>query len=834
MLIILIQIYYLNSSTTSNVGNGLSNQHRLTGLQSPAKRFNSIRTRCLEATAILIGGLNNVRVTRLAISNLESVKEGVIKPPQYFKHHKFFLGCVEESFGMINVKDRTEVNYFKAMFQSIVHLTEKITKGNINPSYEETLKSVVNSFFVLIENMLESIERTEDGFSVALMILEELKKLPVNVLTTMKNRPVNDNRKYPPAATILQLMLKKDFIRTAYLLRGSSLKDRYLAVFEKLISISASSKDNGLAALDIVLITVKNEVSDLFTVATKAHLVSSNSSKNNSNDIEMKNSLANLWKIVATYFKNHIDKHSEVNQSKTASLNHDLSACKNVLLHPFEMFPDVSSRAVWNKWADLYRQINMLAALVVTYKSLELERYLSQEGSKLLLKASPIAMQSFVNFCQYLSQQMVSSIPFPTYQDRDSESSAETSIKEIKPVVELLVELSRKALSTDFRDKKSFLTGCSTLCLQLTNILANVSNKGMIRQLFKHVVPALVAFLSLYSTHGHGFEKQVKDMYDQALSMLNAGYEEHSSVQILLDAKKFIVCALAHSNRDVRSKAYQMWLQTFANSVRNQDIPKEVNDALKNHSGIISFDSSISSSSQNHKDGTFAALKTAANPLLNFGHFFDRGKQENEIFKDSPSKSIPDVNIEHPKTPTSATKWIKPTMKSNSSEKNSRRRKLLIEDESSQDFVKISSPGVKKRPLTDHQKDLMTSRRDDIPALYSELSRDDSQVGPLPAQFNSQNLLEAKTSMNSPKTQDEKSNSLLEHSINDPNVKIEKDIEHSEDISKEYSMSIIAPQKNHEKLIPSTKEIYKKGRYSIWTLQMELIFAIDLLYPYSK
>ena len=122
----------------------MSNQHRLTGLQSPAKRFNSIRTRCLEATAILIGGLNNVRVTRLAISNLESVKEGVIKPPQYFKHHKFFLGCVEESFGMINVKDRTEVNYFKAMFQSIVHLTEKITKGNINPSYEETLKSVVN------------------------------------------------------------------------------------------------------------------------------------------------------------------------------------------------------------------------------------------------------------------------------------------------------------------------------------------------------------------------------------------------------------------------------------------------------------------------------------------------------------------------------------------------------------------------------------------------------------------------------------------------------------------------------------------------------------------
>ena len=53
------------------------------------------------------------------------------------------------------------------------------------------------------------------------------------------------------------------------------------------------------------------------------------------------------------------------------------------------------------------------------------------------------------------------------------------------------------------------------------------------------------------------------------------------------------------------------------------------------------------------------------------------------------------------------------------------------------------------------------------------------------------------------------------------NVKVENDIEHSEDISKEYSMSIIAPQKNHEKLTPSTKGIYKKGRYSLWTLKIE-------------
>ena len=43
----------------------------------------------------------------------------------------------------------------------------------------------------------------------------------------------------------------------------------------------------------------------------------------------------------------------------------------------------------------------------------------------------------------------------------------------------------------------------------------------------------------------------------------------------------------------------------------------------------------------------------------------------------------------------------------------------------------------RKRVLTEHQKDKMTSRHDDIPALYSELSRDDSVIN-LPPEFQSQ------------------------------------------------------------------------------------------------
>ena len=183
---------------------------------------------------------------------------------------------------------------------------------------------------------------------------------------------------------------------------------------------------------------------------------------------------------------------------------------------------------------------------------------------------------TFVNFCQHLSQQMVSSIPYPTFQGHDKITTAGSSIQDITPVVGLLVQLCKKAAALDLKDRRSSLTGCSSLCLQLTNLLANISNTGMIRPLIKQVVPALVAFLSLYSNHGHGFEKQVKDVYEQALNQIQARYEGPFTKDFLGEIKVFLTCALSHANRDIRARAHQMWQATFANSVKEEEIPKGI------------------------------------------------------------------------------------------------------------------------------------------------------------------------------------------------------------------------------------------------------------------
>ena len=129
-----------------------------------------------------------------------------------------------------------------------------------------------------------------------------------------------------------------------------------------------------------------------------------------------------------------------------------------------------------------------------------------------------------------------------------------------------------------------------------------------------------------------------------------------------------------------------------------------------------------------------------------------------------------------------------------------------MEDENSQDFVKILSPVVKKRPLTDHQKDKLTSRRDDIPALYSEHSIDDSQTVSIPAQFQSQN----ESDMSICSTKENLSSRIQGFSMNNQanEIKPEKDVPEGGDnfTSIECSMSIIDPKSIVENKITATKE----------------------------
>ena len=95
-----------------------------------------------------------------------------------------------------------------------------------------------------------------------------------------------------------------------------------------------------------------------------------------------------------------------------------------------------------------------------------------------------------------------------------------------------------------------------------------------------------------------------------------------------------------------------------------------------------------------------APSSSFARPLT-FGKYFNSKKDDSD--KKNSSSSLDNTNSSMPK----------------SSPKPKTNKKINIDEESSQDFVVIQSPSNnKKRVLTEHQKDLMRKRRDDIPGKH--------------------------------------------------------------------------------------------------------------------
>ena len=189
-----VVLQFNSSSPGQSVSSSSTNaqQQRQMGLQSPAKRFASIRARCLEATAILFGGLNSVRAARLPIGNLECLTEkGLLKPNHFVKHHSFILWCLNEAFDILNVHDLTEANYFRSIVQSVVSMA-KLVMENVEvvnkEEYKPAFASAIGTFFLTIESMLSVVDRSEDGFNVALIILQEMRRIPCRTIASMSGK----------------------------------------------------------------------------------------------------------------------------------------------------------------------------------------------------------------------------------------------------------------------------------------------------------------------------------------------------------------------------------------------------------------------------------------------------------------------------------------------------------------------------------------------------------------------------------------------------------------------------------------------------------------------
>ena len=255
--------------------------------------------------------------------------------------------------------------------------------------------------------------------------------------------------------------------------------------------------------------------------------------------------------------------------------------------------------------------------------------------------------------------------------------------------------------------------------------LFKVPHDNLIRPLLRLASPALALFLpepclqSMLALQP-ALWPQLESVITAASSLISVRYTGQFSPEFLTEVEQFLAALLASPRPAVRKVGTELWSVTFA-CLEQSALPAGLAALLGRAPEPAPLDSSSS--------GSFTQQLTME-PGIAVGL---RGC--------GPS---PGPAATPPRQPAASPA---PTRRNPRKSLN-----LRLEDEDSALFVPIKTTPKGKRVLTDHQKEVLTTRKDDIPALYSELSRDGDSLVQLPAEFATQDSQSQSVAMKSQQT----------------------------------------------------------------------------------
>ncbi|NXR27528.1 RIF1 protein, partial [Cinclus mexicanus] len=442
-------------------------------------------------------------------------------------------------------------------------------------------------------------------------------------------------------------------------------------------------------------------------------------------------------------------QNNEVNQGD--ALEHNFSAVYSALLLPvFHIFPtqglpQPTLKSLLRSWSDLYRVFARCAALVATAE----ENLCCEElCAKILsgLEGETPVVFSMLEGLTHLVSVMVDCINFAPYgtkfqpKNRSPQTPTEWAKKKKEPLGKLssLFKLLLLLLNS-FHEFSCQEVHAESLISLGPSLLA------ALRCIFKHIsLPSLLGIaLELFSKPLVVFyEKNKLPEVPKVYSSLNSKLEEllaellqclqchcpgSCDSQLLQQLGPVLCVALQHRSRNVRQQGAQLWNCTFAKAsclTYPGQLRSVLNQARKKLPLLLPGFESIEMSEEcsgpfsdmmedSQLDAKISGMEVKVGQrrdsvLAQTSETKNDGKDKSSNVQAPPAKLK--LDFSSPKT----------------------RSEALLEEEKSVDFVFIP-PETKPRILTEHQKEVLRSKRDDIPAMYNNL--DASQDTPSLSQY---------------------------------------------------------------------------------------------------
>uniref|UniRef100_A0A670HT54 Replication timing regulatory factor 1 n=1 Tax=Podarcis muralis TaxID=64176 RepID=A0A670HT54_PODMU len=416
--------------------------------------------------------------------------------------------------------------------------------------------------------------------------------------------------------------------------------------------------------------------------------------------LENKEHLWRMWSIIVNPLTEWINQTNEVNQGD--ALEHNFSALYSALLLPVNTifpcseFPQPTMKTLLRSWSELYRAFARCALLVATAE----DNLCCEELCAKII--SGLEDDSMLDGLAQITSVMVDCINFEPYgtkcqpSNRSPQMSTDWSRKKKDPLGKLsslikllviLVNSLQRIVSKESSPERK--TSISTSVIgALQNIIGHISLPSVIRPLFRTIAKPLSAFYEkTKSTNAskvtNGLNNKFEKLLAESISCFQSSYAGSFDSELLQELSPLLCIMLLHKNKQLRSQAAQFWNATFGKAQTENS----------------QWDAKISGI-EVHPSGKRDSLLAQTNEL----------KQK--------SINSPQMKLENSLTKTN-------------------RKNLLLEEENTVDFVFIP-PETKERVLTEHQKEVLRTKRIDIPTMYNNL--DASQDTTLFSQY-TQNVL---------------------------------------------------------------------------------------------
>uniref|UniRef100_A0A8C2UNP4 Replication timing regulatory factor 1 n=2 Tax=Chinchilla lanigera TaxID=34839 RepID=A0A8C2UNP4_CHILA len=633
------------------------------------------------------------------VLSLEPLEHPLISSPSFFsKHAHTLITAVHDSFVAVG-RDASDA-VVNAIWKELISLVNSLTESG---NKKERPGSEV---LTLLLKSLESIVKSEVlPVSKTLVLMEiTIKGLPQKVLGSPAYQVANmDILNGTPALFLIQLIFSN------YLRECGTADERFFLNLESLVGCVLSGPTSPLAFSDSVLSVINQ----------------------NAVQLENKEHLCRMWSIIVTPLTELINQTNEVNQGD--ALEHNFSAIYSALTLPInhifsaQRFPVVTMKALLRTWSELYRIFARCAALVATAE----ENLCCEElSSKIMSTSEDAAFLNllFLDRIIHIITVIADCIDFSPYNNKyqpkvkSPQRSSDWAKKKKDPLgrlaslFKLIVKVigSFHTLSFEEAHSDSLLGIGSSVISVISSLLGHISLPSAIRKIFTVLTRPLALFYEntnldevpkVYSSLNNKLEKLLGEI--TTCLQFSAGTFDSE----LLEQLSPLLCIIfLHRNKQIRKQTAQFWNATFA-KVAMLTYPEELKPVLREakQKFLLLLPGLENVEIMEESSGSYS--DTTENSQLNMKisgmERKSNGKRDSFLAQTKEKKENMKPSAKLKRESSS------PKVKS----------ELLLEEEKSTDFVFIPPEGKesKERILTEHQKEVLKTKRCDIPAMYNNL-----------------------------------------------------------------------------------------------------------------